>query len=300
MFMKLSRKCWTAALLLPAVCFAPTAGQAQTATNIISWDFNSDSNLTNFKDKIASEFDDRLTRVTEGSTSFMRVVVKPDDGNYKTTNNLSEEITLFTNKADAPAAGRLTYKMRFNSDFDFVRQGKLPGMSSFIPHYGGNAPDAPVSYSWSYRNMWFPGTPAIKRPDIYIYDQNRIQGDSGAHYTTPENVYVYPKDQWFTVKMEFQLNTLTSSGSPRSDGIARMFIGSTQVKCVDGLKFRGSTLSGHSDDWRFGRLAFHVYHGGQKGTTELPPASNTSYVDFDYLNVESLTSLSSGDAKRKC
>ena len=131
--------------------------------------------------------------------------------------------------------------------------------------------------------MWFPASTADKRPDMYVYDQDRALGATGTH-TTASSSYKFIKNQWHTIKMVTILNSVNgTTGVANRDGKTELWFDGTRVVCRDKLKLRGDNST---DDGRVGRLAFHVYHGGPRGTTEMPASS--SYVDFDYFNYKRL------------
>lgn len=141
--------------------------------------------------------------------------------------------------------------------------------------------------------MWFPGTPALKRPDMYLYDQSRLQGNTGTHHTA-STAFGFQRNVWYDIRMFIILNTLSSNGNANANGKAVLYVNGVAAVCRDGLKFRGN---GSTNKGKIGRLAFHVYHGGAAGPDEFPSPGTSSFVDFDNF---SYTRQSTTGVSRTC
>ena len=101
----------------------------------------------------------------------------------------------------------LSYRLKFEDDFDFVRGGKLPGLAGGKAYTGGSNTDA--GDGWSYRVMWRKydhvngGKPYLE-PYIYYVDMPKTYGDDfGAKYFVDSG-------KWYTVRIEIEMNTGTS------------------------------------------------------------------------------------------
>lgn len=190
----------------------------------------------------------------------------------------------------------MEYSVYFPADdWQFRLQGKLPGLQPDQPHFGGNAND-PVEWNkWSVRLMWLSTTGNIEsgndnkaRPSVYIYDQDRIQGNTGKHHKV--DGYFFEKDTWYDIRIEVQLNTHTGAIANR-DGVVELFINGVLEKTVSGLKLVGDIPTGQSfDKAKISKIAFHNYYGGNKNDARNVPTTATSQCFFDYVRVESVES----------
>lgn len=180
-----------------------------------------------------------------------------------------------------------------NGDWQFRLQGKLPGLQPDVPHFGGNAPDAPEWNKWSVRLMWLSNTGSIDsgndanaRPSIYVYDQNRVQGDTGTHYKLGD---AFQKGIWYDIDMYVELNTYDGR-TARSDGYIILRINGMQVNRVNNLKLRGNipanvSIADGISQTSISKLVFHNYYGGAKDVRNTPQTIATSRCYFDSIQV---------------
>lgn len=164
------------------------------------------------------------------------------------------------------------YWVSFDSDFDFRKQGKLPGMIPLAPHFGGNKDDPPHPDKWSVRVMWLKTGDAdlngIVKPDLYLYDQDRQQGQTGEHNNHPGFSFV--RDTWHHVTLYVSLNT---DGMTR-DGRAELWVDGELMSCRSNKLFRGNV--GPASEIQ--KIAFHNYFGGG-ADYDWPLAPQRSYFD---------------------
>ena len=117
----------------------------------------------------------------------------------------------------------LSYRVRFEEDFDFVLGGKLPGFYGGEGNAGGDKPDG--SDGWSGRMMWRPGGAAVQY--IYHPDQPDIYGEDFRYGRT------FQPGIWHTVEHRFVMNT------PRMhDGVVQTWFDGEEALHVEGLRFR--------------------------------------------------------------
>lgn len=273
----------TVSLLACAV--VATGISSPVDAQVRDWDFNSTTDFNDFLTKIDNTLDPQFTRTS--SNEQIKIHLKPDD-NDTASANISEEDVLYSSTASGLEEATLIYRFKFGANFDFVKQGKLPGMASFIPHYGGNKNDPVAKDSWSFRQMWlkFSSDPVSNnpRPDMYIYDQYRDTGTTGEHYRGASGTE-FEKNRWYTVHMYIKLNTKKpGSQTVNSNGVAELWRDNEPIVCNSGLKFRGDSYTNSS---RIGRLALHFYHGGAKTAVELPASDAGQDIYFDYIRLES-------------
>ncbi|WP_129141093.1 polysaccharide lyase [Modicisalibacter coralii] len=142
----------------------------------------------------------------------------------------------------------LTYRVRFEPGFDFVKGGKLPGL------YGGDAPsggDAVTGKNgFSMRFMWRKQG----QGELYEYVVNK---DSDYGESVGRGKWIFPTGQWTTIEQEIILND-----PDKQNGIARVWIDgkpmleqhgivyrTTPAVTIDGVMF-STFFGGHGKDWR--------------------------------------------------
>ncbi|MCP1359562.1 MULTISPECIES: polysaccharide lyase [unclassified Halomonas] len=142
----------------------------------------------------------------------------------------------------------LSYKVRFEPGFDFVKGGKLPGL------YGGSGPtggeEVTGTNGFSMRFMWREDG----QGELYEYVVNK---DSEYGESVGRGKWVFPTGQWVNVEQEIVLNDPQSS-----NGIARVWIDgqpmleqqgivyrTTDDVTIDGVMF-SSFFGGHGKEWR--------------------------------------------------
>lgn len=184
------------------------------------------------------------------------------------------------------------YSVLFGGDgnWQFRLQGKLPGLQPDVAQFGGNANDPPVWSKWSVRLMWISNTTAVGNdddtkasPQIYIYDQNRKQGDTGTGYRLGLD---FKENQWYDIAMSVELNTY-SGRTALSNGEVILRINGSEVGRARNLKLRGDIPPGEPleaalDLTRISKVVFHNYYGGDKGNPLNTPqsiAESRCYID---------------------
>lgn len=167
----------------------------------------------------------------------------------------------------------LSFDVRFDQDFQWVRGGKLHGLGPERHITGGKerVPDG-----WSARMMF--------REDgkiaTYLYDQDtKKKWGIGDKTSTP----VFQAGKWHQVVFQVSLN---SPG--KADGFAAVLIDGEKVITTENVIFRGSGGAGTS----IRKFMFSTFHGGSNPTwTPVDAHGNpaTVYVWFDnFLVVEGI------------
>ncbi|MGP9767029.1 polysaccharide lyase [Halomonas sp. AOP13-D3-9] len=148
----------------------------------------------------------------------------------------------------------LSYKVRFPSDFDFVKGGKLPGL------YGGEAPSGGDSVDgengFSMRLMWREQGEG----ELYPY----VVGFEGK--SVGRGLWRYPVGQWVTLEQEVVLND-----PKQENGIARVWVDGEPVLEQRNIVFRTTpeiTING---------LMFSTFFGGTGEGWRTP---RDQFVDF--------------------
>lgn len=148
----------------------------------------------------------------------------------------------------------LSYVVRFSSDFDWVKGGKLPGLSGGPESVTGGRP-ANGRNGFSCRLMWR----ADGRGEAYVYHKNQ-KGKYGDSFLFPED-FRFPTNSDIAVRMTIKMNTLH-----RRDGKLRVWVASAGST--------NETLAVKRDDieWRsvpeigVDSVLFQTFHGGGNRT----------------------------------
>ncbi|QOR39612.1 hypothetical protein HNO52_14620 [Billgrantia diversa] len=153
----------------------------------------------------------------------------------------------------------LSYKIRFPSDFDFVKGGKLPGL------YGGDAPsggeEVDGNNGFSMRLMWREGG----KGELYPYVVG-FEGDS-----VGRGAWSFPVGQWVTVEQELILND-----PGHENGVARLWIDGRPVLEQQNVTYRTTpelTIDG---------LMFSTFFGGTGGEWRTPRDQYVDFADFRF------------------
>lgn len=161
----------------------------------------------------------------------------------------------------------LTYTVKFEKDFQFVRGGKLPGLGPEQPITGGR----PVNASgWSARPV-FRGDGTL---GLYLYhqDMKRRYGSGGKVVS----------NQPLALDVEHRLELhLTLNSAPQAfDGSARLFVDGRLIEEAKGLRFFASEPPA-----LISRLLFHTFFGGSDPSyaPRMGEAYATVHAVFDHV-----------------
>jgi hypothetical protein len=141
------------------------------------------------------------------------------------------------------------YQMRFSDPFEFVKGGKLPGLSGGPENVSGGHP-ATGENGFSARLMWRRDG----RGEAYVYhvDQPEEYGES----------FPFPEDFRFPVGRTFQVRLALSMNDPaKRDGTLAVWItlpGQSPRQVVDRRDLRWRTTDGFGVD----SLYLQAFHGG--------------------------------------
>jgi len=166
----------------------------------------------------------------------------------------------------------MRYRVRFGSDFDFVKGGKLPGLCGSKCNTGGNVPND--TDGWSARLMW---RDSVGHAVQYVY----FPGQPGTYgYDLPWKVSgkecVFGRGQWHEVRTRIILNTPRKNGQPAmADGrITSWFDGQLALDTA-GFKLRGE------DTMHVNQFYFSTFHGGSDSTWAPSRDVSAMFDDFE-------------------
>ena len=179
---------------------------------------------------------------------------------YRPTDVGSPRLTF--REALPPAAEyTLTYDLRFDKDFEWVKGGKLPGL----------APESSVTgcvplrdNGWSVRLMWRTEGSFMQ----YLYHQDKED-------RCGENVYAedftLQKDRWYKVALYVRVNSSASA----DDGQVRLFVDGQEVARRDNLRLRNTDTGGLIE-----RFYFSTFYGGSDPSWAPSQATYAYFDDF--------------------
>jgi hypothetical protein len=172
---------------------------------------------------------------TDGSTGLRATYIGNEVGSARIVQQhaLSEKGTEYT----------LSYDVKFDEDFQFVRGGKLHGLGPSRPITGGNPirPDG-----WSARVTFGPEG-SIR---TYLYHQDQ-EGKYGSTKSAPDFRFV--KGRYHAVSLHVKLND-----PQEANGFAHIYVDGKLQVAHDNIRFRGED----GDHTLIDRALFSTFHGG--------------------------------------
>lgn len=155
----------------------------------------------------------------------------------------------------------LQYDVFFESDFEFVKGGKMHGLG---PKNTTTGCDPIETDGWSARVMWRRSGQA----EIYNYHQDRQNncGDNGiadAYFT---------KGRYQAVSLYVRVNT----GQDRSDGEIALFIDGREVSRWQNTRLRSDI----NQDTEINKFLFSTFHGGSDSTWSPSKTVHARYDNF--------------------
>lgn len=155
----------------------------------------------------------------------------------------------------------LRYDIRFPSDFEWVKGGKLPGL------YGGNAPSGGMSAEdgFTTRMMWRTDGDG----EIYLYVINK---DNPYGQSVGRGLFHWPRGRWVTIEQEIVLNDPGAA-----NGIARIWIDGSPVFEVVDVVYRNRT------DITIDGLMFSTFFGGSSEEWRTPRDQIAEFRNFKIL-----------------
>ena len=155
-----------------------------------------------------------------------------------------------------------SYRVRFDADFDFVKGGKLPGLSGGTSDTGGTKPNG--TDGWSARMMW-RDTDGKAVQYVYYPDQATDYADDFPWTANGQDRF--GKGQWHVVEHHILMNTPGAH-----DGLVEGFFDGKLAVRHTGLRFRDTTKFAIDDFY------FSTFYGGSEQVWA-PSAVHHAYFD---------------------
>jgi len=146
----------------------------------------------------------------------------------------------------------LSYRIKFEQDFEFVQGGKLPGLCGGKCYTGGMVP--PQGDGWSARIMWRADGAIVQY--MYFTEQSGIYGDD-MKWDLDGTQRKFMPGIWHTVTTQIILNTIPGNSiKGKKNGIVRSWLDQQLVLEVDTLRltdFKNQPID---------VFYFSTFHGG--------------------------------------
>ena len=169
----------------------------------------------------------------------------------------------------------LTYRMRFDEGFDFVRGGKLPGLIGGAGNTGGDRPNG--TDGWSARMMWrTDGSSGSQLPTDranivqYVYHPDQ-PSTFGQDYRWDDNSTgdwkAFDSDVWYHFQHRVVMNT-----PGENDGVIQAWLDGELVMDVQDIRFRDVA------SLQIDQMYFSTFFGG---SSEIWEASRDEFAYYD-------------------
>ena len=199
--------------------------------------------------------EDNIEKVKKDGKNCIKVTF---DKSSKGTDRVTDEFDF-----DPVDAATLNYDVMFDEKFEFVKGGKLHGLSS-SPHISGCS--VTEEDKWSERIMWKQdGLIAL-----YSYNQDR---ESNCGDNTYSKV-CFEKDIWYTVSVYVKVNS-----NNKRDGNTKVYLDGNLIAETTSNENRKE----YGNNTRVARFMFCTFHGGS--SSEWSPDQHKVYAYMDNFNV---------------
>lgn len=160
-------------------------------------------------------------------------------------------------------AATLSFDMKLDPRFEFVKGGKMHGLGGGTATTGCKTVDA---NGWSVRLMWREQG----KPVLYIYDQDRKSrcGDDIENQTG----FTFHKGIWYNIAIYVKLN----SGIGSADGVAALYINGKKLIERNGLNLTGNMSS---------KIDYFMYNSFYGGNDQSWSPSTITFVYYDNFKV---------------
>jgi len=186
-------------------------------------------------------------------------------------------------------AVELQYRVKFGAGFDFVRGGKLPGLTGGEGNVGGNRPDGTDGFS--ARMHWrtngssgsqLTGDKANIVQYLYHPDQPTDFGDDRRWDDGPSGEWQeFESGRWYHLRHQIVMNT-----PGQHDGIVKAWLDGVQVLDLDDIRFRDT------DDFQIDAMYFSTFFGGG---SSIWATTKDEVAFFDDFQISEIVSTLLGD-----
>jgi hypothetical protein len=166
-----------------------------------------------------------------------------------------------------------SYKVRFAPDFDFVINGKLPGVAGGTVVPGVN----PAGKGWSVHSAWInraatPTTPELKgvgMQSVYHIDQPGLYGETIIWRNATNQPFVFTPGKWYHIETRVVMNT-----PGQNNGIVQTWVNGQLVVDRRDLRFR------NDNNLAIDRFVFSTFFGGNERSYASSKYQHSFFDDF--------------------
>lgn len=213
-----------------------------------------------------------MSIISDGSSGqALRVTLQKGTIHSKPDGN--HGVVLFAKLPEVDSAC-VSYRIRFDANFDWSLGGKLPGLSGVAPGVNPGAPTGGngTSQGWSGRMMWLgSGSYSFVKASNMAVSYMYHPGQASQYGDNIQWNKAFAAGRWHEVKQCYTMNTMG-----KKDGTLRAWFDGQLV--VDDNSFVYRTRN----DVHINYLNWSVFRGG---STMDWAGSRTGYVDFDDVRV---------------
>jgi hypothetical protein len=164
----------------------------------------------------------------------------------------------------------LQYKVMFDSNFTWVKGGKLPGLAGFNSTKPTGCVNNSLLDGFSARFMW------RENGNGFLYLYNPVKQDACGDYKSLSSFFT--KGRWYTITSFVELGTAN-----QYNGAVTTYIDGQEVSRVSGLMLRNSASVS------IDKFLFETFFGGS--TSDWAPAID-QYSYYDDISISTLSRLS--------
>ncbi len=181
---------------------------------------------------------------------------------YPPTSEGSPRLSHKGGLARSVSEATLSFDMKFHSEFEFVKGGKMHGLGGGTGTTGCKPIDP---NGWSVRMMWARNGV----PQLYIYHQNRANNCGDVY---PASNFAFKLGSWYRIDIQVRMNTAVGSGN----GYVALYIDGVLRSEARNLNLTGKTSV------QIDHFKFSTFYGGSDSSWS---PSKTTYCYFDNFSV---------------
>ena len=241
--------------------------KADTKNDVLHVDFDSSTIGAYDEVNLTSDFDSITWSILKGRgmiiaekdkgqvlrVAFPKDAVGPEEGGVQFVRPIAPATEYY-----------LSYDLYFEDGFDFVKGGKLPGLTSGGSKYTGGVHPG-NGEGWSARYMWIGGGKAVAY--LYHVDMKEKYGDA-----VPLSI-TFQTGKWYTITQHIKLNS-----GDEANAVLEVWVNGEKVGTKENFRLR------KGNQGLIDTFYFSTFHGG--ASPDWAPA-NDSFIRFDDVVVSS-------------
>ncbi|KAH9940513.1 uncharacterized protein BXZ73DRAFT_42689 [Epithele typhae] len=235
---------------------------------------------------VADPFPNKPAPGSSNTSTGPVLQVKYAAGGVGSSSSGAQLFTLW-NSSNAFNSMMISYEVAFDSNFDFVKGGKLPGLRGGPDPNGCSGGDAATGTNcFSTRLMWRTNGAGevyayIPTPNNICSNSDFICNDDGFGTSIDRGSFSFTTGQWHRVTLMVNLNSPTST----VNGQVQLYFNNVQALSEDVLYYRSvSSLS-------VGGMYFSTFFGGSDDSWAPPSDSNAYFRNIELWGSSAASNL---------